>query len=129
MTATEETLENRTFSDGEIEVRESYINEELDLVTIIDSRDKTSDKVQRAESITFIFSVKKDRLQLSRIFANSQNGSGHAIDMKPTIGGGYRKTYTKRNLLDDQSIEMLRNNYPELTVDTRRIRDRIRDLL
>lgn len=127
MTSRQETATEQPFPDGNIVLRESYLDDKLDLITIVDSRDGTTEKLygNRTESVRFIFSVEEGKMKLSRIFANSQNGGGHALDMKPTIGGTYRKTYKKRSLLDDNSMEILNSNYPDLRVDTRRIRDRI----
>ena len=124
-----ELVRKRSFTDGKIEIEESYFDGKLDLVTVTDYRDRTTDEVHKSrESITFIFSVEDDRLQLSRIFANSERG-GYALDMKRTIGGNFRATYKERRLLSEEVMDILRLDYPELRIDTRRLRDRIRNLI
>lgn len=130
MTSQENVSNKRSFEDGELEIKESHLNGELDLVTLVDSRERTVDQLygNQTVEVSFIFSVEDDRLELSRIFANSENG-GHALDTKRSIFGGFTTTYEKRDLLDDSALELLRSDYPELTIDTRRIRDRIRGLL
>lgn len=130
MPSEEKIVAEQSFPDGDIEVQESYLNGELDLVTIVDSRNSTTEKLygNRTESIRFIFKLKEHKLQLSRIFAVSQSG-GHALDMKRTVWGNYKKTYRKRSLLDDSSMTILRFSYPNLRVDTRRIRDRVLNLI
>lgn len=123
-------LNKRSFEDGQLEIKESCLNGDLDLVTLVDSRERTIDQLYggRTVEVTFIFSVEDDKLELSRIFANSENG-GHALDTTRSIFGGFTTTYKRRDLLDDLALEFLRSEYPSLTIDTRRIRDRIRSLL
>lgn len=127
----QENISNkRSFQDGELEIKESYLDGELYLVTLIDSRERTVDQLygNRTVEVTFIFSVDDDKLELSRIFANSENG-GYALDTKRSIFGGFTTTYERRDLLDNSALKFLGSEYPELTIDTRRIRDKIRSLL
>lgn len=127
----QESISNkRSFNDGKLEIKESYLKGELNLVTLVDSRERTVDQLygNRTVEVSFIFSVEDDKLELSRIFANSENG-GHALDTTRSIFGGFTKTYKRRDLLDNSAMEFLKSEYPNLTIDTRRIRDKIRTLL
>lgn len=130
MTSQEKVSNKRSFEDGKLEIKESYLNGELDLVTLVDSRERTVDQLygNRTVEVSFIFRVEDDRLELSRIFANSEKG-GHALDTKRSIFGGFTTTYRRRDLLDDSSLELLRSDYPGLAVDTQRLRDKVRRML
>lgn len=117
------------FDDGKLKILEDYYEDELFHITLVDSRDRIIKKVHsdRIVSISFIFIDKEDRLELSRIFADSKNGS-HALDTKPSYfkDDGFRKTLKRRDLLDSDSLDFLSSEYPQKTIDRRRIRDKIR---
>lgn len=127
----EETVTARTYADGEIEVVESYLGDSLDLVTIKDSRDKTTDEVygSRCVSVSFTFDVTGDRLEISRIFADTGSG-GYALDSRPSLVSKYHvSTFKRRDLLDEESLGVLGSLYPDYRVDLRRVRDVVIDIL
>lgn len=117
----------------EIELTKSYVGGELNCVSITDSRSETQEKYPfNIYSITFIFSADPDKkkLTISRIFANRENGGGHAIDSRPSIFSKYHvKDYGYRSLLDEKSMATLEGDFPEYTISTKRIRDRVKSLV
>lgn len=126
-----ETVTTRSFEDGEIEVVESYLDGELDLVTVKDGRSRVTGEVygDRCVSVSFIFTVIGDRLEISRIFANTETG-GYALDSRPSLVSRYYvSTFKRRDLLDEESLGVLGSLYPEYRVDLRRVRDVVRNLL
>lgn len=129
MSNSEITREIR-YHDGQIELKESYLSGELDLVTLVDSRDRTVSQVygDRCVSVKFIFSVIEDKIEISRIFADTPKG-GYALDSRSSLLTKYRvKTYSDRRLLKGDGIDILKEEYPDKRIDLRRFRDVMRDV-
>lgn len=127
----DETVMKHSYEDGEIEVVESYLGGELDLVTVKDSRSRVTGEVygDRCVSVSFIFTVVGNRLEISRIFANTETG-GHALDSRPSLVSRYYvRTFKRRDLLDEESLDLLGSLYPEYRTDLRRFLDIVRNFL
>lgn len=106
-------------------------HENHNYVTLVDSRKSTLDDLgwgSRISDITFSFEIDSNQnvLYLSRIFANSENGGGSALDLRPSLfSKHYKKSYSYRSLLDKHSINVLQGEFPEYYISTYTLRDRL----
>lgn len=127
--ASEKSVYSGEFPDGVITLKESYVNGELHLVSVEDSRDKIVDELysNRAESVLFIFRVYENKLQISRIFAQTDNG-GYALDNKRTLSGGFRESFDRISLMDEEALSIVHQRYPDKRIDKQLITDKIRNL-
>lgn len=127
--SSEKSVHSGEFPDGEINVKESYVNGELHLVSVEDSRDAVVNELysNRTESILFIFRVHEDKLRISRIFAQTNNG-GYALDSKRTLSGGFRESFDRISLMDEESLSTIKQRYPDKRIDKQLLTDKIRNL-
>lgn len=127
--ASEKSVYSGEFPDGEITLKESYVNGELHLVSVEDSRDKIINELysNRSESVLFIFKVHENKLQISRIFAQTDNG-GYALDSKRTLSGGFRESFDRISLMDEESLSTIKQRYPDKRIDKQLLTDKIRNL-
>lgn len=127
--ASEKEVYSEKFSDGTITLDESYIDGELHLVSIEDSRDRTVDELysNRAVSVLFIFRVYDDKMQISRIFAQTENG-GYSLDTKRMITGGFRESFENISMMDEQALSIIEQRYPDKRIDRQRKIDKIKNL-
>lgn len=106
-------------------------HEDHNYITLVDSRKSTVDELgwgSRISNITFYFEIDSNQnvVYLSRIFANSENGGGSALDLQSSLFSRHcKKSYSYRSLLDKHSINVLQGEFPEYYISTHTLRDRL----